>query len=110
MMQVDLSRIEAICKAKLKVDADTVLDPESSQALIALVRKLQSLQVTRPCCSLLRVTADPSLCAQAQEDLLCSASVMPKINLPEIMYQDVRSVFNWFAKHCWRQLRQCQPR
>ena len=77
-MQVDLGRIEAICKAKLKVDIDTVLDPESPQALIALVRKLQSLQVTRHCCSLLLVTADSFLCAMAQKDLLCSASVMPR--------------------------------
>jgi len=40
-----VGRVEAICRAKFKVDADTVLDPESPQALIALVRKLQSLQV-----------------------------------------------------------------
>ena len=46
VVQVEMGRVEAICKAKLKVDADTVLDPESPQALIALVRKLQSLQVT----------------------------------------------------------------
>ena len=44
-VQVDVGRIEAICRAKFKVDADTILDPESPQALIALVRKLQSLQV-----------------------------------------------------------------
>ena len=44
-LQVDVGRVEAICRAKLKVDADTVLDPEAPQALIALVRKLQSLQV-----------------------------------------------------------------
>ena len=44
-MQVEVGRIEAICRAKFKVDADTVLDPEAPQALIALVRKLQSLQV-----------------------------------------------------------------
>ena len=44
-MQVDLGRIEAICRAKFKLDPDTVLDPEAPQSLIALVRKLQSLQV-----------------------------------------------------------------
>lgn len=54
-MQVDVGRIEAICRAKLKVDADTVLDPESPQALIALVRKLQSLEVcTRLICGCCR--------------------------------------------------------
>ena len=46
-MQGDVGRIEAICRAKFKVDADTVLDPEAPQALIALVRKLQTLQVWR---------------------------------------------------------------
>ena len=44
-MQVDVARIEAICRAKFKVDPDTVLDPEAPQPLIALVRKLQTLQV-----------------------------------------------------------------
>ena len=42
-----MGRIEAICKVKHKLDADTVLDPEAPQALIALVRKLQSLQVRK---------------------------------------------------------------
>ncbi len=44
-MQVDVGRMEAICRAKFKLDPDTVLDPEAPQSLIALVRKLQSLQV-----------------------------------------------------------------
>lgn len=42
---MDVAHVEAICRAKFKVDADTVLDPEAPQRLIALVRKLQSLQV-----------------------------------------------------------------
>ena len=75
VMQVDLSRVEAICKAKLKVDADTVLDPESPQALVALVRKLQSLQVTRHCCSLFLITACVSLSPMASKDLLCCSHV-----------------------------------
>ncbi len=46
MVQVDVSRIEAICKAKVKVNPDNVLDPEAPQGLAHVVRQLQQLQAT----------------------------------------------------------------
>lgn len=45
-VQVDISRIEAICRAKVKVNPDNVLDPEAPQGLAHVVRQLQQLQVT----------------------------------------------------------------
>ena len=42
--QVDACRIEAICKVKLKLNPDTVLDPEAPQGLHNAVRQLQRLQ------------------------------------------------------------------
>ena len=42
--QAPCSRIEAICKQKLRVDPATVLDPEVPQALAALVLQLQRAQ------------------------------------------------------------------
>ena len=44
-LQVDAGRIEAICKAKVRLNPDTVLDPEAPQGLHAAVRQLQRLQV-----------------------------------------------------------------
>ena len=43
-LQAPCSRIEAICKQKLRVDPATVLDPEAPQALSALVLQLQRAQ------------------------------------------------------------------
>ncbi len=45
-MQVDASRLQALCKAKLKLNPDTVLDPEAPQGLHSAVRQLQRLQVS----------------------------------------------------------------
>ncbi len=45
-MQVDTSRIEAICRAKVKLNPDSVLDPEATQGLAHVVRQLQQLQVS----------------------------------------------------------------
>jgi len=45
-LQVDTSRMEAICKVKVKLNADTVLDPEAPQALALVVRQLQQTQVS----------------------------------------------------------------
>lgn len=45
-LQVETSRIEAICKAKVRLNADTVLDPEAPQALAHVVRQLQRAQVS----------------------------------------------------------------
>jgi hypothetical protein len=44
MAQVETSRIEAICRAKVKLNPDTVLDPEAPQGLAHVVRQLQQLQ------------------------------------------------------------------
>ncbi|CAL8471306.1 g10848 [Coccomyxa elongata] len=44
LQEVDVSRIEAICKAKVKVNPDSVLDPEAPQGLAHVVRQLQQLQ------------------------------------------------------------------
>ena len=75
--------MEAICKVKHRVDADTVLDPEAPQALIALVRKLQSLQVrqhiiaryqlTQECCCSPQPSLAFATCLE-QLQLLCDVS------------------------------------
>ena len=43
---MDTSRLEAICRAKVKLNPDSVLDPEAPQGLAHVVRQLQQLQVS----------------------------------------------------------------
>jgi hypothetical protein len=50
-VQVDTSRLEAICRAKVKLNPDSVLDPEAPQGLAHVVRQLQQLQVSYSICS-----------------------------------------------------------
>ena len=41
---MDVNSIEAICKQKLRLDSDAVLDPDNKQALAAAVTQLQRSQ------------------------------------------------------------------
>lgn len=43
MMQVNAVDIEQICKDRLKIEGENVLDPDDAQALAAAVRQLQSV-------------------------------------------------------------------
>lgn len=40
-VQVDVNSIEAICKQKLRLDSEAVLDADNKQALAAAVAQLQ---------------------------------------------------------------------
>lgn len=77
-VQVDGGRIEAICKVKHKVDADTVLDPDAPQALIALVRKLQSLQVRQYIIVKYQLTQQ---CCCSPQPLLAFATCLKQLQL-----------------------------
>jgi hypothetical protein len=60
---VSAARIEAICKAKVRLNPDSVLDPEAPQGLHSAVRQLQRLQVgpCLPASASRRISSDSGL-------------------------------------------------